>query len=361
MRRRASGMAYRRFGAALFARSMNPIAFLSSSLTARHAAASDQAASAARHNGSQALQQSLATLLEGLLKRMRGGAAPSSRSGGSAAGHAAGTAHPASHTTQRAVAHTDAGRAGTAHAARGTATTAHAAKPPANMRVGAPTGTVEVNKPIVVKAGQTFDGQGRLFSAGPGLNGGGTAETHLPVFILEPGASVKNLQFKGGDGIHLLGDARLDNVHGLQTDDDFITVDGAENRAVDAQRAGYSAKSIPPGPAHVEITNSSFQNSHDKAIQINGDVDLKLRGIYANQIGQLAVTRGGYPITAHVDIADSTAQNLKSFLFRFDSRQSTLRIANTDVDGGRTPVNVMAGNPANVHGTRSVRQSIQTV
>lgn len=112
------------------------------------------------------------------------------------------------------------------------------------MQVGAPTGTVEVNQPIVVKAGQTFDGQGRLFSAGPGLKGGGTAETHLPVFILEPGASVKNLQFKGGDGIHLLGDAKLDNVHGLQTDDDFITVDGAENRAVDAQRAGYSAKSI---------------------------------------------------------------------------------------------------------------------
>ncbi|AVS80285.1 pectate lyase [Paracidovorax avenae] len=343
---------------------MNPIAFLSSSLAARHAAASEQAASAARHHGSQALQQSLATLLEGLLKRMRGGAAPSSRNGGSAAGHPAAAAQPALHTTQRAVAHTDAGRTGAAHATRGAgtpATTAHAAKPPSNMQVGAPTGTVEVNKPIVVKAGQTFDGQGRLFSAGPGLNGGGTAETHLPVFILEPGASVKNLQFKGGDGIHLLGDAQLDNVHGLQTDDDFITVDGAENRAVDAQRAGYSAKSIPPGPARVEITNSSFQNSHDKAIQINGDVDLKLRGIYANQIGQLAVTRGGYPITAHVDIADSTAQNLKSFLFRFDSRQSTVRIANTDVDGGRTPVNVMAGNPANVQGTRSVRQSIQTV
>ncbi|BFO54089.1 pectate lyase [Acidovorax sacchari] len=330
---------------------MNPIAFLSPSLTARHAAASDQAASAARHQGSQALQQSLATLLEGLLKRMRGGAAPSSRSRGSAAGHGAEAAHPTSHTTQRAAAHTDANRAGTAHAT----------KPPTNMQVGAPTGTVEVNRPIVVKAGQTFDGQGRLFSAGPGLNGGGTAETHLPVFILEPGASVKNLQFKGGDGIHLLGDARLDNVHGLQTDDDFVTVDGAENRAVDAQRAGYSAKSIPPGPARVEITNSSFQNSHDKAIQINGDVDLKLRGIYANQIGQLAVTRGGYPITAHVDIADSTAQNLKSFLFRFDSRQSTVHIANTDVDGGRTPVNVMAGNPANVQGTHSVRQSIQTV
>ncbi|SFD84848.1 pectate lyase [Paracidovorax konjaci] len=235
-----------------------------------------------------------------------------------------------------------------------------ASKPPANMQVGAPTGVEEVNKPIVVKAGETFDGKGKLFNAGSGLDGGGTAETRLPIFILEPGASVKNLQFKGGDGIHLLGDAKLDNVHGLQTGDDFVTVDGKENRTVDAQRAGYTG-TIPPGPANVEITNSSFQNSHDKAIQINGDVNLKLQGIYADNIGQLAVTRGGYPITAKVDIADSTIQDLKSHLFRFDDRNSTLNITNTDVDGGKTPVSVMAGNPANVHGADTVRQSTQTV
>ncbi|WCN00300.1 pectate lyase [Acidovorax sp. GBBC 1281] len=229
------------------------------------------------------------------------------------------------------------------------------------MKVAEPTGVEEVNKPIIVKAGTTYDGQGKLFNAGAGLNGGGTAETQLPMFILEPGASIKNLQFKGGDGIHLLGDAKLDNVHGLQTGDDFVTVDGAENKAVDAQRAGISAKDLPSGPAQVEITNSSFQNSHDKAIQINGDVNLKLQGIYADNIGQLAVTRGGYPITANVDISDSTLQNLKAFTFRFDSKHSTINISNTDVDGGKTPVNVMAGDPSKVHGAGSVRQSVQTV
>lgn len=237
----------------------------------------------------------------------------------------------------------------------------HRHQAPANMKVTEPTGVEEVNKPIIVKAGTTYDGQGKLFNAGAGLNGGGTAETQLPMFILEPGASIKNLQFKGGDGIHLLGDAKLDNVHGLQTGDDFVTVDGAENKAVDAQRAGISAKDLPSGPAKVEITNSSFQNSHDKAIQINGDVDLKLKGIYADNIGRLAVTRGGYPITANVDISDSTLQNLKAFTFRFDSKHSTVNISNTDVDGGKTPVNVMAGDPSKVHGAGSVRQSVQTV
>ena len=229
------------------------------------------------------------------------------------------------------------------------------------MKIGTPTGVEQVNKPIIVKAGTTFDGQGKLFNAGSGLNGGGTAETQLPMFILEPGASIKNLQFKGGDGIHLLGDAKLDNVHGLQTGDDFVTVDGAENKAVDAQRAGISAKDLPSGPAKVEITNSSFQNSHDKAIQINGDVDLKLNGIYADNIGQLAVTRGGYPITANVELSDATLQNIKAFTFRFDSKHSTVNISNTDVDGGKTPVNVMAGDPSKIKGADSVRQSVQTV
>ncbi|WCM95422.1 pectate lyase [Acidovorax sp. NCPPB 2350] len=229
------------------------------------------------------------------------------------------------------------------------------------MAVGQPSGVVDVNKPIVVKAGTTFDGEGQLFRAGSGLNGGGTAETKLPIFILEPGASVKNLQFEGGDGIHLLGDAKLNNVHGLQTDDDFVTVDGAENRAVDAQRAGFPVADIPGGPANVEITNSSFRNSHDKAIQINGDANVKLDGIYAENIGQLAVTRGGYPITAHVDLANATLQDLKAFVFRFDSKNSTANITNTDVDGGKTPVNVMAGAPGNIQGAGNVRQSVQTV
>lgn len=218
------------------------------------------------------------------------------------------------------------------------------------------TGVEEVNKPIIVKAGTTYDGKNQLFRAGPGLNGGGTAETQEPVFILEPGAKLKNVQFEGGDGIHLLGDATLDNIHAVHGGpDDMITIDGPENKAHDAQLAGISLSSIPNRPANVEITNSSFRHSHDKAIQVNGDANIKLKGIYAEDVGQLLVTRGGYPITAHVSLEDATIKGLRSHLIRLDSRNSTLDISNVKTDNGR--IQVMMGDPSKVKGATTVMPS----
>ena len=218
------------------------------------------------------------------------------------------------------------------------------------------TGVEEVNKPIIVKAGTTYDGHNKLFRAGPGLNGGGTAETHEPVFILEPGAKLKNVQFEGGDGIHLLGDATLDNIHAVHGGpDDMITIDGPENKAHDAQLAGISLSSIPNRPANVTITNSSFHHSHDKAIQVNGDANVTLKNIEAEDIGQLLVTRGGYPITAHVSLEDANIKGLRSHLIRLDSRNSTLDITNVKTDNGR--IQVMMGDPSKVHGATTVMPS----
>jgi hypothetical protein len=224
-------------------------------------------------------------------------------------------------------------------------------------------GEVEVNKPIIVGPGETFDGKNQLFRAGRGLNGGGTAESQDPMFIVAPGGTIKNVQFDGrnggqllGDGIHLMGDAKVDNVHAVHGGpDDMITIDGPGNRARDAQLAGLDAKSIPSGQATVEIMNSSFRHSHDKAIQINGDANLKMKGIYADDVGQLAVTLGGKPITAHVSIEDSTLNGVRSHTFRFDSRNSTLDIKNVDTDNGR--IQVMAGDPSNVSGATTVMAS----
>jgi hypothetical protein len=224
-------------------------------------------------------------------------------------------------------------------------------------------GEVEVNKPIIVGPGETFDGKNQLFRAGRGLNGGGTAESQDPMFIVAPGGTIKNVQFDGrnggqllGDGIHLMGDAKVDNVHAVHGGpDDMITIDGPGNRARDAQLAGLDAKSIPSGPANVEITNSSFRHAHDKAIQINGDANLKMKGIYADDVGQLAVTLGGKPITANVSIEDSTLNGVRSHTFRFDSRNSTLDIKNVDTDNRR--IQVMAGDPSNVSGATTVMAS----
>jgi len=218
-------------------------------------------------------------------------------------------------------------------------------------------GEVVVNKPIVVGPGETFDGKGQLFTAGPGLNGN-SAETYQPVFILGPGATLKNVQFQGGDGVHLLGDAKIDNVHAVHGGpDDMITIDGPGNRAHDAQLAGISPDSIPGNrPAEVEIRNSSFRHSHDKAIQVNGDANVKLSGVYAQDVGQLLVTLGGQPIKANVSIDDSQFSGVRSHLVRLDDRDSTLRIgSNVSTDTGR--LQVMMGTPANAEGATVVMPS----
>jgi hypothetical protein len=218
-------------------------------------------------------------------------------------------------------------------------------------------GEVVVNKPIVVGPGETFDGKNQLFTAGSGLSGN-SAETYQPVFILGPGATLKNVQFQGGDGVHLLGDAKIDNVHAVHGGpDDMITIDGPGNRAHDAQLAGISPASIPNDrPAEVEIRNSSFRHSHDKAIQINGDANVKLSGVYAEDVGQLLVTLGGQPIKANVSIDDSQFSGVRSHLVRLDDRDSTLRLGpNVSTDTGR--LQVMMGTPANASGATVVMPS----
>ena len=209
---------------------------------------------------------------------------------------------------------------------------------------------VVVNKPIVVKPGENFDGKGKLFVAGPGLKGGGTAETADPVFIVGPGAKMNNVNYEGGDGIHLLHDAKLNNVHAIKGGpDDMITVDGPGNRQRDAFLSGISLDSIPKRPAEVSITNSSFQHSHDKVIQINGDANLKLDNIYAKDVGQLAVTLGGAPIEAHVSLNNAELHDVRSHTFRFDSQRSSLTLGD-NIDNGGKPMSVMMGDTSKAHG-----------
>ena len=232
-------------------------------------------------------------------------------------------------------------------------------RPQAGEKPPEPTAIVDVDKPIIVKAGETFDGQGKYFRPTAALGDGGVSETQSPVFILGPGATLKNVQYSGADGIHLLGDAKLDHVVNRDVGEDAITIDGDGNRAHDAQLAGISLDSIPKGKAKVEIDDSSFYHAHDKVIQTNGDADVTLKGIYAEDIGQLMVTRGGYPITANVSLQDSTLRDTKYDAFRFDSRNSTLKISNSDL--GNTPLAAMMGDTSKVSGTESVRESVDPV
>lgn len=233
-----------------------------------------------------------------------------------------------------------------------------AGRPVARTAPPEPTAIVDVNKTIIVHAGETFDGGGKYYRPTKALGDGGVSETQLPVFIVESGGSLKNVQYSGADGIHLMGDAKLDNVVNRDVGEDAITIDGADNRAVDAQRAGVAATALGR-PAQVEITNSSFFHAHDKVIQTNGDANVKLKGIQASDVGQLMVTSGGKPITAHVDFENSVLRDVKYDVFRFDSHTSSVNFKNDDT--GHAGLEAMMGDTHKATGAASVRQSTDTV
>lgn len=196
-----------------------------------------------------------------------------------------------------------------------------------------PTGVVDVSKPIVVKAGETFDGGGKYYRPTKEMGDGSQGEHQQPVFILEPGAKLKNVQYSGADGIHLLGDAKLDRVVNRQVGEDAITIDGPKNRAHDAKIAGIDPNSIPDRPANVEITNSAFYGGKDKIIQGNRSANVTLDGVYVNGAGKVFRTNGGdTQMSTNVNIRNSTFLNVAEAVFRSDSKNSSVSFSNVNSD-----------------------------
>ncbi|MEQ6349127.1 pectate lyase [Ralstonia pseudosolanacearum] len=224
---------------------------------------------------------------------------------------------------------------------------AYGVKPPE------PTGVVDVSKPIVVKAGETFDGGGKYYRPTKEMGDGSQNEHQKPLFILEPGATLKNVQYSGGDGIHMLGSGKLDRVVNRQVGEDAITIDGAKNRAHDAKIAGIDPASIPGGKPKVEIVNSAFHDGNDKIVQINGDVDLQVQGMYVNGAGKVFRTNGGdQQINATVNVQDSNFQNVSEAVFRTDSKFSTASFSD-DVKSD-APFDGLAPDKSQVTGTNKV-------
>ncbi len=225
-------------------------------------------------------------------------------------------------------------------------------KPSRNQPMPEPTGIVDVDKPIIVKAGETFDGGGKYYRPTKAMGDGSQDEHQQPVFILEPGATLKNVQYSGGDGIHLIGDATLDHVTNRDIGEDAITIDGEKNRIHDAKLSGMSVDDIPKGPAKVVITNSSFYNGSDKVVQDNGDAEVLMRNVYVNGAGKLFRTNGGQPITTKLTVEDSTFENIKESLFRTDSKTSSASFSNVD-DGGMKVV-ALTPDAATIKGTDKI-------
>ncbi len=131
------------------------------------------------------------------------------------------------------------------------------------------TGTVQVDKTIVVKAGETFDGGGKLYQAGPSLGDGGRSEGQKPVFILENGATLKNLQIAGADGVHAYGDATVKNVWWKDVGEDALTKKAAGD---------------------VRVIGGGANDAHDKVFVVAAGGSLSIEGFNAQNFGRLVAT-----------------------------------------------------------------------
>lgn len=194
-------------------------------------------------------------------------------------------------------------------------------------RIPAAKGTVIVHEPIVVKAGQPFDGGGKLYKAGPELGDGGQSESQKPVFILEPGATLQNVQVEGADGVHAMGDAKLKNVWWRDVGEDAFTL---------------------KKPGHVTVEGGGALHASDKVFQINAQGSISISDFYAEDFGKLVRQNGGTEFPLTVRLNNVTAKDGEEALVRTDSPNAKIYLDN--VDPGNTKWDVLAPPGALVEG-----------
>lgn len=193
------------------------------------------------------------------------------------------------------------------------------------------TGTVIVDKPIVVKAGETFDGGGKLFKAGSAIGDGSQNENQKPVFVLEPGATLKNVQVDGGDGVHTRGDATLKDVWWKNVGEDAMTM---------------------KGPGNVKVIGGGAYDAADKVFQINAPGSLSIEGFTADTFGKAVRTNGGKEFPIDISIKDSTFRNGEEAIVRTDAKQARIQLDNVRHDGS-VEHDVIAPPEAEVTGAAS--------
>lgn len=173
-----------------------------------------------------------------------------------------------------------------------------------------------VNDTIKVGPGEVFDGGGKTFTAGSKLGDGGQAEGQKPVFELAPGATLKNVVFgdNAADGVHVRGDAKIDNVHWTNVGEDALTV-----------------KSNTGKPANVEITNSSAQGASDKIFQLNADANLTIDNFKAKDFGTFVRTNGGQQGNWNLNLSNIDAENGKFSFVKSDSEELNVKGSNINL------------------------------
>lgn len=192
-----------------------------------------------------------------------------------------------------------------------------------------------VNDTIVVKAGETFDGKGQTFTAGSALGDGGQSENQKPIFQLEDGASLKNVVIgeNGADGVHVYGDAKIDNVHWSNVGEDALTIKPSET-----------------GKTHnVEITNSSAKHAHDKIFQMNDNANIKIDNFAADDFGNFLISNNHQQGQWNIDMSNISLKNGNySVVNSFNKEGTTVNLDNISMENVKRTYVLTDGAKMNV-------------
>jgi hypothetical protein len=178
------------------------------------------------------------------------------------------------------------------------------------------TGTARtITQTIFVPPGQVYDGRGETLTAS-GMGDGSQDEGQRPIFLLAPGASVKNVTITapGVEGIHMMGDNVVENVVWLDVGEDAASV-----------------RSYFPG-GDILISGGSARSSQDKTFQFNVPCDVTIENFEATDIGKLVRQNGGTTFPLLITLDTVTATNVRDVLILSDSPDCLVRHHNLVTD-----------------------------
>ncbi|KAI8922310.1 pectate lyase [Powellomyces hirtus] len=143
---------------------------------------------------------------------------------------------------------------------------------PARMPTSFDFPTAEKNnvleKARVIKAGTTFDGKMESFDRGVACEGQGEGGSKDTVFLLEDGATLKNVIIGKNqrEGVYCLGACTIENVWWTEVCEDALSVKGKGN---------------------AYIIGGGARNAKDKVIQHNGQGHVSISGFTVQNFGKL--------------------------------------------------------------------------
>jgi pectate lyase C len=178
------------------------------------------------------------------------------------------------------------------------------------------TGTARtITNTIVVPPNMTYDGKGEVLTADAASMSDGKgeqSERQKPLFILCPGASLKNVTITkpGCDGIHMMGDNVLDHVIWQKVGEDAASV-----------------RSYFPG-GKITIKNCQAFRAQDKVFQFNTSCNVSITNFVGVGMGKLLKHMASTDVPFSIDLNTVTVSNAVSAVVQSDSKQCQVRYHN---------------------------------